>query len=150
MALAAFDDWTVAYSWAFIEAFPTPEALAKAGPRRWHRFLHAHKLYRPQTAPKRLEQFAHAADWPTAPAITRAKSRLALTLAKTLLALERQLEQYRAAIVQLFAEHPDHDLFGSLPGAGEKLAPRLLSEVGQDRNFFDDLQGLQCVAGPRP
>jgi transposase len=150
VALAAFDDWTAPYAWAFVEAFPTPEALAKAGQRRRVDFLHAHKLYRPQTCQQRLEQFGKALEFCASPAITRAKSRLALSLAKTLLTLEKQLVQYRAAINQLFAEHPDHDLFGSLPGAGEKLAPRLLSEVGQDRQLFEDLQGLQCVAGTAP
>jgi hypothetical protein len=30
-ALQAFDDWTMPSSWAFIEAFPTPAALAAAG-----------------------------------------------------------------------------------------------------------------------
>src|SRR5262249_19528912 len=43
-ALDAFDDWTVPYAWAFVDAFPTPEALVKAGRRRWEKFLHAHKL----------------------------------------------------------------------------------------------------------
>jgi hypothetical protein len=32
-----------------------------------------------------------------------------------------------AEIEKLFAQHPDHDFFGSLPGAGPKIAPRLLS-----------------------
>jgi transposase len=150
VALEAFEDWTVPYAWAFVEAFPTPQALAKAGQRRWVNFLHAHKLYRPQTIQKRLEQFGKALEFCASPAITRAKSRLALSLAKTLLTLEKQLAQYRMAIGQLFAEHPDHDLFGSLPGAGATLAPRLLSEVGQDRHVFDELQGLQCVAGTAP
>jgi len=149
-ALDAFDDWTVPYAWAFVEAFPTPDALVKAGRRRWEKFLHAHKLWRPQTCEMRLAQFAKAADFPASAAVVKAKSRLAVSLVKTLMTLEKQLEQYRAAIVQLFAEHPDHDVFGSLPGAGHKLAPRLLSELGEDRGFFDDLQGLQCVAGTAP
>jgi transposase len=149
LALEAFDDWTVPYAWAFVQAFPTPEALAKAGQRRWVNFLHAHKLWRPQTCDKRLQQFAQASQFRAGPAITRAKSMLAVSLVKTLLTLEKQLQQYRGAIDQLFAQHPDHDLFGSLPGAGDKLAPRLLSEVGQDRQLYD-LESLQCVAGTAP
>ena len=47
-------------------------------------------------------------------------------------------------------EHPDHDLFGSLPGAGPKLAPRLLSELGGDRHRFDSAQDLQCYGGTAP
>src|SRR5205085_71943 len=64
--------------------------------------------------------------------------------------LQRQLEEYRSAIEKLFAQHPDHDLFGSLPGAGAKLGPRLLSEIGTDREQYLDAQGLQCVAGTAP
>ena len=82
--------------------------------------------------------------------MTRAKPRLALSLVKLLRTLHTQLEMYRAAIEKLFADHPDHDLFGNLPGAGEKLAPRLLSEIGADRGQYPDAQALQCVAGTAP
>ena len=47
-------------------------------------------------------------------------------------------------------EHPDHDLFGSLPGAGPKLAPRLLAELGDNRQQFESAQALQCYAGTAP
>jgi transposase len=68
-----------------------------------------------------------------------------------LFAVEKQLGLYRQRIEELFGRHPDHDLFGSLPGAGPKLAPRLLSEIGDDRTRFGgDPQGLQCLAGTAP
>jgi len=41
-------------------------------------------------------------------------------------------------------------LFGSLPGAGKKLAPRLPAELGDDRERFDSPQALQCYAGTAP
>jgi hypothetical protein len=37
--------------------------------------------------------------------------------------LQSQIDSYRAEIEKLFAQHPDHDLFGSLPDAGPKIAP---------------------------
>jgi transposase len=37
-----------------------------------------------------------------------------------------------------------------LPGAGPKLSPRLLSEIGDDRGRFDAANGLQCYAGSAP
>ena len=149
-ALQAFDDWTLPAAWAFIIQFPTPAQLAAAGRRAWEKFLHTHKLWRPQTAAKRLELFAQAAQWKRNEAVTRAKSRLAISLAKTLQTLERQLDEYRAAIEELFAKHPDADLFGSLPGAGPKLAARLLSEIGEDRERFPNVQALQMLAGTAP
>jgi transposase len=41
-------------------------------------------------------------------------------------------------------------VFGSLPGACEKLAPRLLAEIGDDRNRFPNAQCLQCYGGTAP
>lgn len=149
-ALAAFDDWSEPFAWALVERFPTPQILVAAGKRQWQNFLHVHKLWRPGTVDKRLELFAHATELAGNSAVTAAKSLLAVTLVKLLRALHRQLEEYRSRIEQLFAQHPDHDLFGSLPGAGPKLSPRLLSELGQDRNRFADANGLQSYAGSAP
>ena len=150
-ALAAFDDWTTAGPWEFVIAFPTPHHLASAGKRKWEKFLHAHKLYRPATSDKRLALFAEAQKSASPnPAVTAAKSLLAVTLAKQLRTLEAQLDEYRTRINELFGRHPDRDLFGSLPGAGEKLAPRLLSELGADRQVFDGPEALQCYAGAAP
>jgi transposase len=72
------------------------------------------------------------------------------TLARLLQLLEGQLDAYRERIEAVFARHPDHDLFGSLPGVGPKLAPRLLAEIGDDRTRFADAEGLQCIAGTAP
>jgi transposase len=149
-ALEAFDNWTVPAPWAFVERFPTPHTLKKAGKRRWEKFLHTYRLYRPETYRKRLDIFASATEFCGGQAVTNAKSMLAVSLAKQLRVLDQQLKIYRKRIEELFQEHPDHDLFGSLPGVGDKLGPRLLSECGEDRNRFDDHQALQCYAGTAP
>ena len=52
-----------------------------------------------------------------------AKSLLAISLVKVLQTLETQLREYRRRITETFAQHPDHDVFGSLPGAAAKIAP---------------------------
>jgi transposase len=149
-AIEAFEDWTVPAAWSFVQRFPTPAALAKAGKRQWEKFLHTHRLYRPETAQRRIEIFSKALALTASEPLTQAKSRLALTRAKQLLLLQRELDEYREKIERLFAQHPDHELFGSLPGAGAKLAPRLLGEIGQDRSVFDSAQSLQCYAGTAP
>jgi transposase len=150
VALEAFEDWTLPAAWAFVEVFPTPGALAAAGKRKWEKFLHTHKLARPQTYAKRLEIFARANEFVSGEVLTRTKSRLALTRTRMLRVLESQIEAYRAEIEKLFAQHPDHHLFGSLPGAGSKIAPRLLGEIGSDRTRFDSLSALQALAGTAP
>lgn len=149
-ALEAFDDWTCPFPWDFIIAFPTAQALVKAGPRRWEKFLHTHKLWRPETAPKRLALFAQADQFKASDPITQAKSQLALSLCKLLRTLQEQLEEYRRQIQALFQSHPEHDLFGSLPGAKMILAPRLLAAIGNDPQRYGHHQVLQCFAGTAP
>jgi len=149
-ALEAFDDWINLSSWAFIEKFPTPQTLVKAGKRRWEKFLHANRLARPERYNQRLEIFARADQFCGKQAVTNAKSRLALAIVAQLRVLEKQLQDYRKAIEALFGKHPDNDVFGSLPGAGEKLAPRLLSEFGQNRDRFVKAESIQCYAGTAP
>jgi transposase len=149
-ALQAFEDWTQPFCWDFIIQFPTSQKLATAGKRRWETFLHTHKLWRPETAPKRLEIFQNACQFCGSAPVTSAKSLLALSLAKLLNFLQLQLDQYRQQIEALFKQHPDHDLFGSLPGVAQTLGPRLLGEVGGSPQRFESTEVLQCVAGTAP
>lgn len=149
-ALEAFADWTRPGAWAFIEQFPTPHALVRAGRRQWEKSLHAHKIWREATAEHRFAIFQKAEELQGSPPTIAAKSLLAVSLVKMLQVLEAQLETYRTRIAECFARHPDHDLFGSLPGAGPKLAPRLLSEIGDDRARFEQAEGLQAYAGTAP
>jgi transposase len=150
VALEVFSDWTLPSAWAFIEAFPTPAALTKAGKRKWEKFLHTHKLYRPATYQKRLKLCAQAETFCGSQATTNAKSMLAVALAGQLRVLQSHLDKFRDQIKKLFVQHPDHDMFGSLPGAGDKLAPRLLAGLGDNRDRFDSHEALQCHAGTAP
>ena len=149
-ALEAFADWTEPYTWEFVARFSTPEQLVKAGAHRWRAFLHQYRLWQPELAQRRLEIFARADRFGGGEALTRAKRRLALSLVSLLRALEKQLDEYRVAIEKLFVEHPDHDLFGSLPGIGPKLGPRLLGSLGEDRQHYPDVEALQGLAGTAP
>jgi hypothetical protein len=97
-----------------------------------------------------LASFATAAALPASPAVTRAKSLLAVSLAKVLASLQAQLDEYRRRITQAFREHPDHDIFGGLPGAKAVLAPRRLAELGSVREEYPEADGLMCQAGVSP
>ena len=150
-ALEAFEDWTSVSAWIFLQRFPTPQALAQAGKRHWQKFLHSRRLWGSDQGPRRMEIFAHATEFAGSPPTSQAKSLLALSLVQMLFTIEKQLAIYRQRIEELFARHPDHDLFGSLPGAGPKIAPRLLSEIGDDRQRFGaEAQALQCLGGTAP
>lgn len=128
--MEAFDDWTKDFTWEFVIAFPTPQPLVKAGKRRWENFLHKPKLWRRETTEKRLQIFSQADQFKASDPILAARSQLAVSLCKRLRTLALQRDAYRQRIEALFRQHPDPDLFGSLPGAKEVLAPRLLAAIG--------------------
>lgn len=148
--LDAFEDMTLESSWDFLIQFPTPQTLVLAGKRRWEKFLHTHHLWREDSAERRYEIFARADKFCGAASVVTSKSVLAISLVKVLKTLQAQLKVYRQEITRQFTQHPDSKIFDSLPGAGAKLAPRLLAELGIERNRFLDAEGLQCVAGTAP
>jgi len=149
-ALEAFEDWTQRSTWAFIQRFPTPGLLQSAGKRKWESFLHAHHLWRADTRQRRMDIFGKGNAMPARPATVEAKQLLAVSLTNVLTTLQKQIDEYRRRIQDAFKAHPDHGIFGSLPGAKQVLGPRLLAEIGSVREQFPDAESLMCMAGTSP
>jgi transposase len=82
--------------------------------------------------------------------MTRTKARLMLALVSQLLPLIVPIAQYDKEIKTLFLSHEDQGLFASLPRAGKRLAPRLLAEIGDDRQRYQDASSLQALGGTSP
>src|SRR6266849_4482086 len=61
-----------------------------------------------------------------------------------------QIAQYDKEIDTLFLTHEDHAIFESLPRAGQRLAPRLLAEIGDDRKRYQSASSLQALGGTSP
>lgn len=149
-ALGWFDDWTKPTSWDFVLTFPTAGELARAKSKKIYGFLRSHHIGLHPTWQQRVEGRTQTAPWPSDPATVAAKSLLAISLAKGLRTLEASLEEYRERIGKLFGDQPDSGLFGSLPGAGDKLAPRLLTHFGTDRQRFESSTDLELLSGTVP
>jgi transposase len=81
---------------------------------------------------------------------TRTKARLAVALIAQLLPLLEQIAAYDKEIEQLFLSHEDHEVFRSLPGAGKRLAPRLLAEIGDKPTRYETAASLQALGGTSP
>jgi hypothetical protein len=94
--------------------------LVKAGKRRWEKFLHTHRMWREESAARRLEIFVRADQFCGTASVVTSKSVLAVSLARILKTLQAQLKAYRQEIEQQFKQHPDSKIFGSLPGTGAK------------------------------
>src|SRR5258707_527260 len=84
------------------------------------------------------------------PGVARAKARLMAALRAQLAVLTTQVAAFDQAIQQLFAQHADSAVFASLPGAGRRLAPRLLAEWGADRTRYASAASVRALAGTAP
>jgi Transposase IS116/IS110/IS902 family len=134
----------------FLQAFPTP---AQASAASIQKMEHVLKQAGHPTAHKVAAKIHETLQQPqlTANAITtRTKSRLALAIIAQLLPVLEQIAAYEKEIERLFLTHEDLEIFESLPGAGKRLAPRLLAELGDDRTRYTACTQIQALAGTAP
>jgi transposase len=149
-ALKWFTTWTSPAAWDFVLCFPSPDALASASRKKLTGFLKTHRIAVAPLWQERIDAARNAERWPRDAAVIAAKSFLAVRIARQLRVLQAALDDYRQRIQELFDEHPDKDIFSSLPGAGPKLGPRLLTLFGSARDTFASAQSVQALSGVVP
>jgi len=134
----------------FLRAYPTLQAARSASIEQLAATL---KQARYPGAKRAAQQIAQHLQQPCLQAnavTTRTKSRLMLALLDQLEPLMKQIADYDKEIERLFLTHEDLELFQALPRAGQRLAPRLLAEIGDDRTRYESAGSLQALAGTSP
>ena len=134
----------------FLLRWPSLEPLQKARPNTVRAFYYAHHCRRPDLVQQRLLQIKTAQPLTTDAAVIAAHSLRVQSLAKQLRPLLDSVATYDRQIQELFASHPDAELFASFPGAGECLAPRLAAAFGTNRDRFPEPESLQRWSGVAP
>lgn len=135
---------------AFLRAYPTLQAARAASVEELATLL---KQARYPGAKQKAQQIVKLLHQPALQAnevTTRTKARLMLALVNQLEPLLKQIADYDKEIERLFLSHADSELFQALPGAGARLAPRLLAEMGDDRSRYESASSLQALAGTSP
>ena len=142
-ALALAGELTTPAAVAFLDRWPDLLSLKAAQPAAIKRFYYAHQVRSEELIAARL-------------ALTTDEARVSVALLQ-LRGLLAQLEVFHKhiplfnqAIQQVFAQHPDKDLFCDLPGAGKQLAPRLCAAFGTLRTEYPDPASLQKYVGVAP
>ena len=64
--------------------------------------------------------------------------------------LNRQIAQLEATLAASFEQHPDSDIYHSLPGFGVVLGARALGEFGDDPNRYANSKSRRNYAGTSP
>lgn len=134
----------------FLQAYPTPQAAQTASLEAITATLRAGKHSNPSKVAPKIFKEVHRPQLQASEVVVRAKSRLMLSLVKQLLVVLEEIASYDKAIRPLFLTHPDQEIWRSLPGAGKRLAPRMLAEWGDDRSRYADGSSVQMLAGTAP
>lgn len=96
-------------------------------------------------------QTALRTDQMTAPAlIADAFAATVAALVPIITALNDQIGQVEAHLIQRFDRHPDAELILSLPGLGHVLGARVLAEFGDAPNRYKDAKARRNYAGTSP
>lgn len=148
-ALEVFSSLASPITLAFIQAFPTPQEAASLSFDAFQRFARHHKHPRPQQLPARYARL-QTAQIEASPDTVVVCQGEAVTLAALLLTTIQAKQANMRALGVLFAQHPDQEIFASLPGTGDFLQPGLLVKFGDDRRRFPTPGSLQALAGTCP
>jgi transposase len=149
-ALDWFGDLHTARACAFLERWPSLQQL-QAATTSSVRKLYQRQGYRGEDKLKQLIQNIQQAHPLTEdPAVVLASTMMVHALVKQIPPLTDSIEEYDQQIASLFKQHDDSTLFGSFPGAGPTLAPRLLAAFGSDRNRFEYAAEVQQLSGVAP
>jgi transposase len=150
-ALALFKKLQQVSTLAFLQRYPTLELAEAASVEELTAFLRSLPRFpSPGRAAERIHTQLHQPQLRADAATTRVKARLAQALVAQLVPLLEQIAAYDEEIERVFRQHPDAALFVSLPGAGKRLAPRLLVGWGDDRDRYASAQSMQGLAGTAP
>ena len=135
---------------AFLLKWPTLAAVQKAQPAVLKQFYYLQQSRSQKLLEQRLELVKQAVAVSDEPALNQSFAIRVQLVCRQLQDVVQTIKHYEKQIAAIFAEHPDRDIFASLPGAGPVLAPRLLASLGSERERFDSATNLQRYTGVAP
>jgi transposase len=150
-ALVAFDDLHDRDALAVLSRAPTPlqgarlpisairAALARGGRRR--------------NLDDRAQQIQAALRTPqlaAPPPVTHAFTAITTATVAIIGELNRQISDLETQLAQNFEQHPDADIYLSLPGLGVVLGARVLGEFGDDPDRYTTVKSRKNYAGTSP
>ena len=134
----------------FLTRYPTPESAASLGEQRMAAFLTKHG-YCGRRRPGELlarRRAAPAGLWGTVEVEARRDAVLAMV--KVLRALLAAIKDLDRSVIAHLGEHPDAEIFTSLPRSGRISAAQVLAEWGDCRPAYADAEAVACLAGATP
>lgn len=149
-AKAIFADTQSPISLAFLCRYPTPASAAHLGHKRLAGFLSKNGYSGRRPTAVLLARLRAAPAGTTDPVLTQALGDAVLALVAILQALNTAGKQLDRSVLARLGEHPDAEVFTSLPRSGQINAAQVLAEWGDSRAAYDGPDAVAALAGVTP
>jgi transposase len=149
-AKAIFADVTSEIALAFLERYPTPASARHLGEKRLTAFLVKHGYSGRRTAADLLERLHAAPDGIDAGAESEARRDAVLGYVRVIRSLNTSIKQLNRSVAAHLGEHPDNEIFTSLPRSGQVNAAQMLAEWGDCREAYESPEAVCALAGLAP
>jgi len=149
LAMLGPDPWD-SISLAFLRRWPSYSRLMKAKDPTLETFYYAWGSRSKAAIQKRLASRRASAALSSDPLLEELGELQLKDHVEQLSLLNKQIRELDKRLRAAFREHPDREIFRSLPGAGAAMAPRLAAAFTCDRHRFKSCSQLQAYVGIAP
>jgi transposase len=149
-AKAVFADVESPISLEFLTRYPTPASARHVGHKRMQAFMTKHGYCGRRSAAQLLERLRSAPAGASGQALTEALRDAVLALVTVLKALNAAVKDLDRSCAAHLGEHPDGEIFASLPRSGQINAAQMLAEWGDARQAYAGPDSVAALAGCTP
>jgi transposase len=149
-AKAVFADVESPISLEFLTRYPTPNSARHLGVKRMAAFCVKHGYSGRRPADILLQRLRSAPAGATGQTLTEALHDAVLALVAVLKALNTAVKDLDRSCAAHLGEHPDGEIFTSLPRSGQINAAQMLAEWGDCRQAYENPDSVAALAGCTP
>ncbi|MDG6110540.1 IS110 family transposase [Dactylosporangium aurantiacum] len=149
-AKAIFADIASPIALEFLTRYPTARHARQLGVKRLTAFCTRHGYSGRRTGEQLLARLRAAPAGVTDPTLCDAVRDAVLALVTVLRAITTAGKDLDRSVTATLGEHPDSEIFTSLPRSGQINAAQMLAEWGDTRQAYDGPDAVAALAGTTP
>lgn len=135
---------------SFLERYPTPASATRLGEGAMKAFCRRHSYRGGRTPGELLQRLRSAPTGVTPGPEADARRDTVVAMVAVLRALTQAIKDLDRSVKQHLDEHPDAEIFRSLPRSGQISAAQMLAEWGDCREAFDNAEAVAALSGCSP
>jgi len=147
--LDCFSDITRPTALSFLKAYTTYDSAKELNKEDIRAFLKKNN-YHKDSGVLRIWKAIKKGQVKIDPIVIRERSKSIIHLIKRIEILDEEIEEYENDLKETTKGDKDKEVFKSLPGSGDTLAPGLMTIFGKDRSRYKNAQEINSLSGIVP